>query len=622
MSSLADLQRFGFLKPAHLAFARTMAQLCPDLHEYVLLAAALASRSIEAGSACVDLTRLPLQCEFNGDQHVLQWPSPGVWRQQLLKSELVAHAGNGEARPLYFDGTSRVYLERYFQYEATVAAFIKKALDETVSVDSDWLGRQLGRFFPGRRGLDHQAAAAALALRSPLTIVSGGPGTGKTTVVTRILAMMIEWARSNGQPDPQIALLAPTGKASARLLESIQEQRRTMPGESATLNAIPTEASTLHRYLGFQPYAPTEFAHYADNPVSADIVVVDEGSMVDLPLLAKLLAALRPNARLIILGDHDQLVSVEVGTVLGDLVPDQGSWICSESVAQYLAPAMGLSTDVFPTRPSSGIWDHVVVLERSYRFDKDRALGRLAQAVRSGSRQQTQTLFEQKSDGVVIHQRLDDRAFRGCVVQGFSPLFEASSTAEMLARLNGFRVLCAHRRGPFGAEQINRTIERMLEEAGHIDRKTLWYDGRPVMVARNDYQLGLFNGDMGVCVHSNNGDMRVAFADHSDGSVRHFSPIQLPTCETAFALTVHKSQGSEFERVALVFPEQVSQVMTRELVYTALTRARQQVTVFGPTEVICAAVGRRVERASGLRQRFWAPSESPPGGHQLNLFDM
>ncbi len=614
----------GFFEPAHVAFAEAMHQLLPSLTLEELLAAALASRAVETGSACADLNCLPYEFEVEGEKHKIQWPERLSWRQALLDSALFAKPGQIEEKPLFFDGHSRVYLERYHAYEHTLASFVATCLASHEELDLVWAQSVLAMLFPSRNGIDMQAVAAALALRSRLTIVSGGPGTGKTTVVTRLLAMLIAWQRKHDLANPRIALLAPTGKAATRLAEAIRGQKQTLPNALKWVcDAIPDEASTIHRYLGWQPYAPTEYFHNEHHPTAADIVVVDECSMVDLANLAKLVKALKANSKLILLGDHHQLASVEVGTVLGDLVREERDWTCSQETANYLAKVLALETKHRPrTQNRRGIWDHVVVLQKSFRFDNTKSLGRFAASIRSGSPSSMNEL-KLANDGHITQFEngyADQVAFSQQVISGFESYLRAGDPERLLRHFEDFRVLCAHRQGVDGAEQVNVAIERILEEAGLLSPHSIWYSGRPIMITRNDYQLGLFNGDMGVCFKQENGDMAVAFPPSSGNEIRWFSPFQLPPCETAFALTIHKSQGSEYERVALVLPERDSRVMTRELIYTGLTRARSQVAIFASSASLAAALARRVDRASGLGQQFWTPMQSMLEGEQLNLF--
>jgi exodeoxyribonuclease V alpha subunit len=468
-------------------------------------------------------------------------------------------------------------------------------------VDQERLALALRRLFPGQ-GLasgevDRQARAAVVAALSRVTVLAGGPGTGKTTTVARLLALLAD------QPDPQprVALAAPTGKAAARLAEAVamaaaqlDEQDRRRLGELA--------ASTLHRLLGWLPESRGRFRHDAHNRLPHDLVVVDEMSMVSLTMMSRLLEALRPEARLIMVGDPDQLSSVEAGAVLADIARAPGQ--ADADVGNRLS-ALGLSADE-PDGPVHG----VVQLTHTWRFGG--AIDRLAKAIRASDSDAVVAVLRSGAPDVVFAE-VDVEPMRP---EGLDPLVDqvqraglrsheaavAGNVPAALAALDQHRVLCGHRRGPYGVSRWSAEVERWLAEAVPVyNDGGEWYLGRPLLVTANDYELGLFNGDTGVVVDSPNG-VRVAFARGSNPAL--FPPVRVDSVQTVHAMTVHRAQGSQFGCVSFIVPPPDSPLLTRELLYTAVTRATHRVQVFGSEEAIRRAVLRPANRASGLRSRL------------------
>jgi exodeoxyribonuclease V alpha subunit len=455
-------------------------------------------------------------------------------------------------------------------------------------------------------GPDWQRVAAITAVLRHLCVISGGPGTGKTSTVVRLLALL---ALTGGATPPVVELVAPTGKAAARLEEAVRTGRSMLP--EALRAAIPEHASTLHRLLRMRADS-TRPGFDRDHPLQADVVVVDEASMVDLALMAKLVRALRPAARLVLLGDKDQLASVEAGAVLGDVCGDAPGFSADfaarvSAIAGEPLPA-GADADASPLR------DAVVLLRHSRRFAPGSGIARLAEAMNRGDCDATLAVLEAGADDVAWRPVTDARATRpqlaAAAVDGFATYLEriaASAPDEAIFDAFGaFRILCAHRAGPGGAAGINRLVEDALAARRLIRPAGPWYVGRPVMVTRNDHVLRLYNGDVGIVLvdPDDPGRLTVAFPG-SDGVARRISPARLPEHETVYAMTVHKSQGSEFDRVLLVLPPEPSRVVTRELLYTAVTRARSRVEMWAPEAVVRAGVAARVQRSSGLRDALW-----------------
>ncbi len=478
-------------------------------------------------------------------------------RVLLAKTRLVSKS---DQTPLILDGDS-LYLHRYYRYESRLAAQIKRLASETFEIENYQQSLELA--FGKSDGVDFQRSAAELALQKSLCIISGGPGTGKTSTVARIIALLLQVLGI----DCKVALAAPTGKAAMRLRQSVMSSVESLSFPEEITQAIPDQAATLHRLLGVKKYSP-QFRHNKENPMEWEVVVVDEASMVDLALMSKLVDALKPGARLILLGDKDQLVSVESGSVLADLI---------ESLPQ-----------------------NTVILKKSYRFDE--AIKSLAEAVNDNNHTLGWSLLNgqscanigilQSSMKEYISGRYRDywEYVKGLKREEYNNIFQM---------FNRFRVLCAIRSGRYGIEGINNIVEKVLRrERGHLD---IWYTGRPVMIQRNDYGLDLYNGDVGICLPDPDDDNRLkVWFEVSDGDVKPFLPLRLPQCETVYGMTIHKSQGSEFEEVLIILPEEDSQILSRELIYTAITRARKTIKIKCNRTVWELALSRKTIRQSGL----------------------
>ncbi|KND55121.1 Exodeoxyribonuclease V alpha chain [Candidatus Paraburkholderia kirkii] len=622
--------------------------------------AALAmSRATAQGHVCLPLAALARR---HGERF-------GEARDALLASGVAClvrgdqHTAAADLLPLVIDEDGRLYLARYFDYERRLAqALVERSHDARAPVSPQELALQAGRiaryFGPGADDdIDWQRVAALAALTGRLTIVSGGPGTGKTTTVVGVLACLLD-----ADPDLRIALAAPTGKAAQRIQEALIERADKLPPELA--GRLPRTSFTLQRLLGVQ--ADGRFRHHRDNPLPYDVIVVDEASMIDVALAAHLLEAVAPTSRLVMLGDKDQLSAVEAGAVFAELsAAPSFSRTGVARIASALAidarrleaalpraeaprratprpsgePQLGLfdaapvddpedhgerfdplpedwSEHAASTKPA--LTDCVVWLQKNYRFGLDSDIGRLSIAIRNGddktaldaldpSGERAAVLFD---DGdVALSERTLARLARG-----FAPYAEAlasaldgaqSGHAQLFDALNRFRVLCATRRGWRGVDEVNaRIAAKVREQAGiALALGAQWFAGRPVIVTRNDYALGLFNGDIGIALPGADGLLRVAFR-MADGALRYVSPAALPPHDTAFALTVHKSQGSEFEHAALVLPGAFVRVLSRELVYTAITRAKRKVDVIGSAAIFAQTVREPTRRDSGLAARM------------------
>jgi exodeoxyribonuclease V alpha subunit len=599
MSALDRWLREGWLRPLDHAFGASLQRLTPGTHDAVALAAALASRALAFGHSRVPLDRVGELFAEIAPERAPPLPDRVEWEPHLRESAYVSDDG-ARGRPLVFAGGA-IALRRYHEYETQLAAALR-ALSGPVepAPDATWLGERIAALFPSdAKTLDRQALAAALAQIERVVLLTGGPGTGKTTTVARVLVLAIEAAQRRGKT-LQVALAAPTGKAAARLSEALRESYDALAARGridATLReALPSTASTLHRLLGGRPDS-VRFRHDAKNPLAADLVVVDEASMVDLPLMGKLAGALKPTARLVLLGDRDQLPSVETGDVLAALCDSAGdgrAW--PDRIARPLAAALG--ADV-ATRAGESVLTRIE-LERSHRQSASLDLSAMSASIRGG-------------DGASVVSGLRASAYRGVhwhtgrdaalaafvldhALPHYRAIAAASDVASALAMLRRHRVLTAVREGEAGSRTLNARIALALQKTGA--REDAFFHGRPVMIRENSYRHGLYNGDVGLVWIDADGNARVWF--DTDAGPRAWLPAALPAHESAFALTVHKSQGSEFDDVLLALPDKSVRVASRELLYTGITRARRSLTLWANENVLSEAVARRAQRWSGL----------------------
>jgi len=570
----------------------------------VMLAAALLSKDAGEGHVCLPLSRLvpdeqmpaALQSCF-----VLLGESVD-WQAVLLRSPAVS--GAETQTPMILTG-ERLYLNRLWRNELTVARFFSET-NAPLPCDEAQLRQTLDGLFSSGEAIDWQKVAAAVALTRRISVISGGPGTGKTTTVAKLLAALIQLS---GEQKCRIRLAAPTGKAAARLTESLGGALQKLPLTEAQLALFPNEASTLHRLLGAQP-GSQRLRYHAGNPLHLDVLVVDEASMIDLTMMSRLIDALPPHARVIFLGDRDQLASVEAGAVLGDICT-YASFGYTTARAQELARLTGCALEPDNSPVAGALRDSLCLLQKSYRFGSDSGIGQLAAAVNRGDRHSTRGVFdgtftdiEKKSlQSTEEYQAMLDDALQG--YQYFLTCVQQQNTPEqVIAAFGEYQLLCALREGPFGVSGLNDRLEQLLVQKRKINRlpHSRWYEGRPVMISRNDSALGLFNGDIGIALDRGQG-LRVWFM-MPEGSVKSVQPSRLPEHDTAWAMTVHKSQGSEFNHAALILPTQLSPVITRELIYTAITRARQRLSLYTDERVLVQAIAARTERRSGLSAIF------------------
>ncbi len=622
MSLLDALFRGGQLRTLDHALAQSLRGLDPATPEPVLAGAALASLAVARGHAGFDPARVELLLD---SPLPAAWPSPEAWAQAFGSSRWIAtpavaaeaesaraaDGGSDPACPLVYEH-GLLYLRRYREYEQRLAdglLRLARAPGETDDVAA--LAPLFAALFPGAGGDDLQAHAAALALHRTLLLVTGGPGTGKTTTIVRLLLLLLARAGLRGEPAPRIALAAPTGRAAERMHDSVQQGLaglRTLPGVDSSLgNALPAEARTLHRLLGLFPgSARPRFD--ARTPLPYEVVVVDEASMVDLPLMCRLVEAVATGARLILLGDRDQLPSVEAGDVLAAIGSAMGEDAALPPELQPLlgpGPARG-TPGPDPARRPGPLAGHRVHLRRGYRQSQALDLAPLAEAVRTGDADTALRLLQAGSlSGVHFHADAGDplqAPGREALLAPWRALQDCDDPQSALLLAGQVRLLTALREGPQGANPLNARIEALLGGA----QRDRYFHGRLLMVTENSPRHGLFNGDFGVCWRDRDrASTRAWFAADGRGSgLRQFSPTALPAHDSAFAMSVHKAQGSEFDEVWLLLPQQDARVLSRELLYTAMTRARSGLHVCAGESVLRAALQRHEQRISGLAQRL------------------
>jgi exodeoxyribonuclease V alpha subunit len=585
---LRDVHTTGALSWADVHVAQKVAFLYGEPDQRVQLALALAVRALRAGSTCLELSEIGHD-RIEADEEAIGvpaelWPEPADWRAAIGASPLVTVGPDaGGDRPLRLVG-DLLYLERYWLQESIVAAQLTSRRGRRPD------GVTLPSLAAARDELlaaadTDQAVAAVVPALAAVTVVAGGPGTGKTHTLARLLGVL--W-RTLPEP-PLVALAAPTGKAAVRMQEALSDALVDLPDDLATaLGSL--QASTIHRLLGWLPESRSRFAHDAANPLPHDVVVVDEASMVNVTLMARLLEALRPQARLVLVGDPDQLAPVEAGAVLADIVAAPAP--ASATLAGALA---GLAL------PPSG---PVVRLRHNYRSVS--SIAGLAAAVLAGDEDSVLQLATAGDPGVRFAATPAQTDLRERVGRTGAALVRAARQGRVedaLAALDEHRLLCAHRRGPYGVSFWSRQVEEWLVAAlDDFDPVPTWYAGRPVLVTQNAPDLGVYNGDTGVVVDVGGGQLQACFARGS--RVHRVSPYLLESVQTIHAMTVHKAQGSQFDRVTVVLPTPDSPLLTQELLYTAITRAKTEVTLIGSPESLALAVRQRARRASGLRHRL------------------
>ena len=666
LKQLQHLMAHGVLRPLDLQFAKFLGQQEKNSDKnLIMLLAAMTSHELGKGHVCIDIEQVEqgdlftLPAKYR-DALLALVPEKNQWISELSAASTISNGT--EATPLAFDGT-RLYLQRYWSFEQRVANRITKAaqsvavnpqlsntlnelfarqyhflfsglkklennnqvsrqqlvcdmLDVVGSSELDWQAidavllaatksselEPLDNLIPTKHCVNWQKVAAAVALTRRFSVISGGPGTGKTTTVTKLLASLVTQAQQDNK-SIAIKLVAPTGKAAARLTESIGQAVQSIGLAPEVKEAIPTDASTLHRLLGYIPNQ-VDFRHNKSNPLHLDVLVVDEASMVDLPMMARLLDAVPEHARVILLGDKDQLASVEAGAVLGDICQFTKMGY-SQNQAQQLSQLTGYALPV--QSHNNAVADSLCMLQKSYRFDARSGIGQLAKAINEGSKFKVEAVWAKGFSDIRFHDLSNDsyNAMITMMVNGYRSYLghiHAGDKPEVaLKAFSQIQLLCAMREGDFGVVGLNQRIEKGLRKSNLIPHgDEVWYSGRPVMVTQNDYGVGLYNGDIGIAMPDPVDQRLRVYFDMPDGSIRGVLPSQLPEHETVYAMTIHKSQGSEFEHTVLALPAEFSPILTRELIYTGVTRAKKKLDLFATEKVVARGVMIKTQRNSGL----------------------
>jgi exodeoxyribonuclease V alpha subunit len=557
--SLNDLRSQGLLELLDLEMARALSRMGGPADPDVELAIALTSRSVRRGH-----TAFPISLRANEiwpAQSALgeQLPSAARWVDALQRSPLT------ENGPLVLDDAGRLYFRRYWQFERDIADQLRaRSTPRGRASDASWLEATLDRLFPGAPD-SPQRNAARNALRNEVSLLCGGPGTGKTTTVAAIVALLIEDRLNNGADAPKVMLLAPTGKAAARLGEAVQHAKARIDAPTSVLERIPETASTIQRALGMRRDG-VRFRRSADLPLEANIIVVDEASMIDLVLMRQLLDATQEGATLLIVGDPDQLTSVEAGSVLRDLV----------------------------TADAETCWGGgVTELTKTYRYDEKQPLGQLIAAIRSGEPATVDALLDREDADDVDWSSLDGLpAELDLAAEYWSKAVSAADAEEHFRLRSRYVILTPFRRGPIGTYALGASIQARLSAAHDPSPRVT-----PIIIEENSHELRVYNGDFAMLI---DGEPAMAIVQSEAERFRELAEARLPRYSDAFALSVHKAQGSEFDEVLLVLPEEDAPLLTRELLYTAVSRARKRVRIVGPKQVVAAALERRAQRHSGL----------------------
>lgn len=609
---LEQLLSHNIIRPIDAEFARFM--MSGDGPEDQALGLLVTLLSVELGrkNVCLALSQLDLHAPLGPLPEEIQLPDLRPIMHCLEQHVCVAKDHHDQLTPskplvLY---RSRLYLQRYWYYEATVAKILIAKMAQVTPIDEPFAAKMLDELFGRQAEVDWQKVACTMALLKNFAVITGGPGTGKTTTVTKLLALLIsQHLKTHNGQRPVIKLVTPTGKAAARLSESIKGAKARLPIDAEILQMLPDVASTVHRLLGVRPNS-SSFKHNRDNPLHLDVLVVDEVSMVDLPMMAKLLEALPENAKIVLLGDKDQLSSVEAGSVLADICGDTATSLSFSN--KMGADIAKLAQVTIPDGQITGqsLADCICMLHKSHRFDDKSGIGQLAKAVNRGDiagvghldrMQVAQLMFRDVSSNdfeyLINHSAHAYQPYLQMVIDRADP-------KAIIETFNRYQVLCAVREGEFGVVGLNQAIEKRLAQMGLIDPKQLYYAGRPIMISKNDYSLQLYNGDVGVILPDQASGHLKAWFINVDGDVRSVYPNRLPSHEAVYAMTVHKSQGSEFDEVSFVLPPMSqafgNKVISTELVYTGITRAKKQFNLFAQSAVMNMALAQRTKRNSGL----------------------
>jgi len=572
-------------------------QLAPYLY--------LLSKKLSEGHICIDISSVDkIACSEPGYTSFLT-------KEKLLAESLIS---NGDTIAPFILLNERLYLQRYFNYESIILNRIKEFVEtESAQLENKLQNLEIHKAFikslfentsnETKQGIKWQLAAVINALVNNFTIITGGPGTGKTTTVAKILSILYTI-----NPNLKVALTAPTGKAAARMKESLENAKDLSPDIKSIFETL--QPATIHRLLGVIKNSP-HFKINRDNLLNYDVVIADESSMIDVALFAKLLSAIGPNTKLILLGDKDQLASVEAGSMFGDLCEAQLKLnLMSTERAKLInafmqATDQEISTENIDNKSTHPLFQHIIELQHSHRFNDDKGIGKFSKAIINNQASAIKEFFENTDDQVTIDATYDDNLFDQ-FISGYKTFILEEDTYKVLEKINELRVLCAVREGEQGLYAINNKIEKYLHLNKLINLTSDFYENRPIMITSNNKELGLFNGDIGIIRRDANGALKAWFQDGKD-KIKSVLPGYISDVETVFAMTIHKSQGSEFNKVLVVLPKgEDIKLLTRELLYTAVTRAKENVLVQGSEALILETANAKVERGSGIIERFKA----------------
>ncbi|MDX1586907.1 MAG: exodeoxyribonuclease V subunit alpha [Balneolaceae bacterium] len=611
LERISKLVEEGELDDIDLEFCRFLCRTLSDVHPAVLWAAAMVSYAYRQGDVCLPLGNGEVPKPLKAFESFI--PDRESWIARLHESDAVGK--QGDFKPLILDESHRLYLHRLWIYEQQLARQIlsrsSKIQEKVTGIDlvagkvsiTEEIERNFGDLNTEAKW---QAVAALSCLLHDFTVISGGPGTGKTTTVVKILALLQRNAEVRGG-SLSIALAAPTGKAASRLESSVNRMKTEMSIEESLASLIPAKAKTVHQLLGASRHS-SRFRYNEDNPMPYDLVVIDEASMIDQALMSRLMAAMLPDSKLILLGDKDQLASVEAGSVLGD--------ICNINVNRISTPfaefLKNFNISVEPEKQATEgkpLTDQVILLEKNYRFDAQSGISELSVHINRGKADKAIELMEDPNyEGVSFYPLISgsdmENVLSRIVEEHVGLSYDITDPESLFERFSRFQLLSAHRRGPLGTVYLNDVIEKLVKKKFSLSKYDSWYHGKPVMVTRNEYTMGLNNGDIGICVLDRDEKTRKVLFRDGDG-FKAIPVERLPDHELAYALTVHKSQGSEFEEIFLIHPHKESPILTRELIYTAITRAQKKVTIAGRKEILTYGIREKMQRTSGLKDLLW-----------------
>lgn len=593
-------------------FLRLLKSIDPDVNDDLLLAALLVSNHSGKGDVCIDLQQQSGRQQFptNSLEIAIESPTKEQWLDSMKGSKLVSC--DGSVAPLVLVDDNFLFLSRYWDYEVSLAQEVIQRSGCEQQVDIELLKQGVRQYFPqtdvcqSEGETDWQVVAAISAALNRFSVITGGPGTGKTTTVTKILALI---SSQNNSQNKRIVLAAPTGKAANRLSESIKNAKLDLNLEPEIAKQIPDEVMTLHRLLRASPGKAT-FFYNARNKLDLDLLVVDEASMIDLAMMAKLMQALPEHAQVILLGDMNQLASVESGSVLADICAVGMRSGPSQKRLDFLQQEFDIQTSVESLQEQSSAFnplgDSVVSLKKSYRFDSSSGIGVLATATNENQPDNFFGAFSDSNYSDIYWHGVDAQTLQVSIdkidLAPYKNYLQSESAEQALQRLAKFQVLCPMRDGVFGVNNLNRLIQNRLQRSGLIQVAGNLFHGQPIMITENNYKVGLYNGDVGI-IWRDDGQLKAYFPEPG-GGVKRLLLAKLPAFETVFAMTVHKSQGSEFESVLIISPDNYAEFLTRELLYTAITRARKTVSIWGNEDVIRKTIAAKVSRNSLLQDRL------------------